>query len=579
VSAGPAGRRRHRWLPGLALLLALLPARTALGQAAAEPVPGIVLPVNGSELRQMSTKKRIKGVAISDPRFVRVVGAAADATSVYIVGLAPGISTVTLTDENDKAERFEVVVVAFDIRQLQAVLRRAVPTANVTPLPAGNTAVILAGTVDRAEDVPAVLQAAQSVVGGLQIINLLRVGNSQQVQLCVVVARVNRTKLRNFGFNFLFNSRDVIGGSTVGQLIPPLTPVGVPSGQLQPTFLGEQILNSAPGAGNLFIGAIHQAGGFLGFLQALETQGLAKVLAEPRLVALSGRQASFLDGGEQAIPVPAGLGQIGVQFEEFGTRLNFVPIVLGNGKIHLEVEPEVSRLDAAAGTTIGGASVPGRVTQRVRTTVEIETGQTLVIGGLIQHETNATLTKVPVLGALPFIGAAFSTKTFLDSESELVILITPHLVDPMDCAQLPKVLPGLETRSPDDFELFLEGILEAPRGPREVFPDGRYRPAYKNGPTAALFPSVHGVNGHGHEHLIPPLAANSVAPAPPAAAAQQMPLPAPQAVPIRQIEATPPEAVPSTATPADQPEVRPAGDVSPANPPPVPEGAGGPNQP
>jgi pilus assembly protein CpaC len=573
------------WLFGLALLT-LLPVRTAPAQPPTELTPGIVVTVNGSEVRQLSTKKRIKTVAISDPRFVRVVGAPADNTSVYIVGLAPGIATVTLTDENDKAERFEVVVVAFDIQQLRAVLRRAAPSANVTPLPAGNSAVMLAGTVDRAEDVPVVLQAAQSVVGGLQLINALRVGNSQQVQVCVVFARVNRSKLRNFGFNFLFNSRDVIGGSTVGQLIPPLSPVGVPSQQLQPTFLGAQILNSGPGATNLFVGAIHHAGGFLGFLQALETEGLAKVLSEPRLVVMSGRQASFLDGGEQAIPVPAGLGQIGVQFEEFGTRLNVVPIVLGNGKIHLEAEPEVSILDAASGTTIGGANVPGRITQRVRTTVEIETGQTLVIGGLIQHRTDGTIVKVPVLGSLPFLGSLFSTKTFSDTESELVVLITPHLVDPMDCAQLPKVLPGLETRSPDDFELFLEGILEAPRGSREVFPDGRYRPAYKNGPTSALFPCAGGAGGnggcesgndHGHEHLIPRQTTNAVVPAPPAAATQKMPQPVPQAASIREVEAAPAETVPSSAPPAEQPEVRPAGDVSPGNPPPAPGGTGGPN--
>src|SRR5205823_11073491 len=256
----------------------------------------------------------------------------------------------------------------------------------------------------------------------------------------------------NFGFNFLFNSRDVIGGSTVGQLIPPLSPVGVPSGQLEPTFLGAPILNSAPGAGNLFIGAIHQTGGFLGFLQALETDGLAKVLAEPRLIALSGRQASFLDGGEQAIPVPAGLGQIGVQFEEFGTRLNFIPIVLGNGKIHLEVEPEVSFLDPASGTVISGTVVPGRTTQRVRTTVELEAGQTFVIGGLIQRQVQASTQKVPILGDAPFIGTFFSSKSFNETESELLVLVTPHLVDGMACDQYPKVLPGQETRSPDDFE-------------------------------------------------------------------------------------------------------------------------------
>ena len=181
-------------------------------------------------------------------------------------------------------------------------------------------------------------------------------------------------------------------------------------------------------------------------------------------MTLSGNPASFLDGGEQAVPVPAGLGQVGVQFEEFGTRLNFLPIVLGNGRIHLEVEPEVSSLNAAAGVVIAGATVPGRQTQRVHTTVELESGQTFVIGGLIQHTSTGTTNKVPVLGQLPFLGTFFSTKTYSEEETELVVLVTPHLVDAQSCDQLTKVLPGQETRSPDDFELFLEGILEAPRG-------------------------------------------------------------------------------------------------------------------
>jgi pilus assembly protein CpaC len=215
---------------------------------------------------------------------------------------------------------------------------------------------------------------------------------------------------------------------------------------------------------------------------------------------MSGRQASFLVGGEQAIPVPAGLGQVGVQFEEFGTRLNFIPVVLGNGKIHLEVEPEVSALDPAAGTNIQGTVVPGRATQRVRTTVQLETGQTFVIGGLIQHTVNATTSKVPVLGDLPFLGAAFSSKSFNEVEQETVVLVTPHLVDGMACDQFPKCLPGMETRTPDDFELFLEGILEAPRGQRSVCEGKVYVPAYMHSPTVEQFPcGDHGMwNGHGH---------------------------------------------------------------------------------
>jgi pilus assembly protein CpaC len=215
-------------------------------------------------------------------------------------------------------------------------------------------------------------------------------------------------------------------------------------------------------------------------------------------MTLSGRTASLLDGGEQAIPVPAGLGQVGTQFEEFGTRLNFLPIVLGNGKIHLEVEPEVSRLDAASGTSIQGTIVPGRATQRVHTTVEMEDGQTLLLGGLIQRDNNGTTSKVPILGDLPLIGAAFRTVSYTDDETELVVMVTPRLVDPMSCDQLPKYLPGMETRKPDDFELFLEGILEAPRGQRTICPDGHYVPAWKTNGASAQYPCAgNGCGGAG----------------------------------------------------------------------------------
>jgi pilus assembly protein CpaC len=350
--------------------------------------------------------------------------------------------------------------------------------------------------VHRAEDVTVAQAVAASV--GFQPINGLRLSGVQQVQLDVVIARVRRTKGRNFGFNFLLNTRQTLVGSGIGGLLPTLSQgvVGVPGTVLQPTQFG-QINAIAPGNANLFGGVIGNAAGFQAFLQALETEGIVKVLAQPRLVTLSGNPASFLDGGEQAVPVPAGLGQVGVQFNEFGTRLNFLPIVLGNGRIHLEVEPEVSFLDATAGTAIQGTVVAGRATQRVHTTVELESGQTFVIGGIIQKVNNGTTNKVPVIGQLPFVGALFSTKTFLEDEAELVVMVTPHLVDAQSSDQVCKSLPGQESRVPDDFELFLEGILEAPRGPRAVFIHGRYVPAHRNGPTAELYPCAGRSDGIG----------------------------------------------------------------------------------
>jgi pilus assembly protein CpaC len=211
-------------------------------------------------------------------------------------------------------------------------------------------------------------------------------------------------------------------------------------------------------------------------------------MAQPSVTTLSGRSATLLSGGQQAVPQSGGLGTTTVTFIDFGTSLSVLPIVLGNGKIRLEIEPEVSQLNQAAGVVANGVNVPGRTVERVHSTVEMEPGQTLVIGGLIQNTVAATTTMVPVLGEIPFLGTIFSIKNYVEDEQEMVILVTPHLVDPQSCDQLAKLLPGQETRSPDDFELFLEQILEAPRGPREVCPNNHYVPAYKNGPTAQVFP-------------------------------------------------------------------------------------------
>ena len=148
-----------------------------------------------------------------------------------------------------------------------------------------------------------------------------------------------------------------------------------------------------------------------------------------------------------------------------------------------------------AGPSFGGALVSGRAIQSVRTAVVMEDGQTLAIGGLIQTQVTASITKVPMIGDIPFLGPLFSSKSFQEQETEVVVLVTPHLVDPMDCCDVPKYLPGQETRSPDDFELYLENILEAPRGSREVNHGNRYVPAYKNGPTAKQFPCISAARG------------------------------------------------------------------------------------
>jgi Flp pilus assembly secretin CpaC len=198
-----------------------------------------------------------------------------------------------------------------------------------------------------------------------------------------------------------------------------------PSGQVRANGQGP----SQPFAGVLESPRDYRA--LLGFLQVLWGQNLAKVMAEPRLVTLSGQQASFLHGGEQAMPLPAGLGQVGVQFEEFGTRLNFIPILMSNGKIRLEVEPEVSQLDPAHSVRMADTVVPGRTTNRVHAEVELKIGQTLLIGGLLQRE--LTVEDIPnsVPGWLSLVRPALGTSITTAEDVELLVLVTPWLISPV----------------------------------------------------------------------------------------------------------------------------------------------------
>jgi pilus assembly protein CpaC len=497
-------------LGGLLLGLLLGGVPLAVGQEALpqpRPMDGkqsLIVPINGTQRLRMKTGKPIKEARNEKEQIARLSPVQGDPTQVLIVGLDSGLTHISLTDTAGTTEEYDVIVQT-DVEYLRSLIKRAVPTANINPIPAANNSVILTGTVEHSEDIDPILRIAQSVVlGPDRIINMMRVGGVMQVQLCVTVADVTRSDFRRMAFDFLWSDEQWFGGSTGSGAV--ITPNLVGRGSQQLSLNG--LIQGSPGAPggantNLFLGVLPPNSGFLGFLQALRDENIAKLIAEPRLVTQSGRPASFLNGGEQAVPIPAGLGQVGVQFEEFGTRLNFLPVVLGNGKIHLEVEPEVSALDAANGTNISGAVVPGRVTRRVHTSIELEDGQTFVIGGLIQRTEAATTRKVPVLGDLPFLGVLFRSISHQENEEELVILVTVNLVDPLDCSQLPKLLPGEETRRPDDFELFLEGILEAPRGPREVCHDKCYWPAWKNSPSAAQFPCAgghHGGHGDGCEH-------------------------------------------------------------------------------
>jgi pilus assembly protein CpaC len=485
------------------------PARAADPPAAAAPkLSTIVVGVGTTKPVPITAGKIPVDYKNDKEGVVRLIRPEDVKESAKVTGLVPGIAHIDITYDDKSTERVEVIVQT-DIELLQTLLRRTVPTAAVTPVPGGGSSIILTGTVAHAEDIDTVLSVARSftigAAGGaaVQIINALHVGGVQQVQLDVVVAAVSRSQLRQLGVSFLQQGTQHILSSTIAGNL------SVPSGGFQSSGGSLTITNQASSP-TVFLGMFNQSQQLFTFLNALRTNSLTKLLAEPKLVTMSGRPATFLSGGDQAVPEVSGFGgTAGVRFEPFGTRLSFLPLVLGNGKIYLEVTPEISQLSNAAGVTLpsGGTAftVPGRVTQRVNTSVMMEDGQTFVIGGLIQNTVQASITKIPVIGDLPFIGSFFNQKSYNEEEDELLIMVTPHLVDPLDCGQSPKVVPGQETRAPDDFELFLENILEAPRGLREVCHDRVYVPAWKNSTTAGQFPCGGGhnntPNGIGHGGL------------------------------------------------------------------------------
>ncbi len=476
--------------------------------AAQAPAVGFRLevPVGSTVPLRMSNRQLIKAVRSENPAVATVSVKVDDPKTALVKGEKEGFTRVTLTDNADNDEVYEIFV-GLNLEQKRQLFltmaRKAVPTAIVDVLPTGATTIVT-GTVGNPETVQVIMEIARGLFPGTGIINGMTVAGVQQIQLDVVVAVVNRTEARNMGFHFLQVGQQHFLGSSLASASNLGTSAGT-----TPLFYGGTLATGIPAATsalsalpNVVWGVANQSEGFTNFLSALRSENLIKILAEPRVTTLSGRPAYFVDGGEVPV-VTSSSGGSNVSYKPFGTTINFLPVVLGNGRIHLEVQPQISTPNQALTLTVGGISpvvAPGFDTRGARVSVLMEDGQTLVIGGLIQNKVLASTNKIPCLGDLPFCGFFFRSVSYREEEEELVILVTPHLVDPLSCWQVPPRLPGQETRSPDDFELFLEGILEAPRGPRTVCCPG-YTPAFMNapmpgsipGPTAP--PAATGMNG------------------------------------------------------------------------------------
>ena len=402
----------------------------------------------------LKTTKAVKRVSIAEPAIADFV--LLSPTEVYVTAKAAGITNLTLWQNNRIIEVYDLEV-SYDISRLKERLHELLPEERDLRVIATHDSITLAGKVSSASKLSQALALAQAYAPGQQkdkanVHNLVEVGGVHQVMLEVRVAEMSRSLAKRLGINFSYIDGGEFGLSTLGGLTQLVNPdrANIASG-------GPFGLFVSPAVNALFR---FDAGGatWTGFVDALKQDGLIKVLAEPTLITLSGQTANFLAGGEFPIPVPQGLGTTAIEYKPFGVGLSFAPTVLSQDKINIKVTPEVSELDFTTAIVLEGFVVPGLRTRRANTTIELGDGQSFAIAGLLSESVRDTMQKYPLLGDIPILGALFRSRSFQKNETELIIIVTPHLVKPLQLAK--QSLPTDYYVEPNDFELFLEGRMQ-----------------------------------------------------------------------------------------------------------------------
>ena len=369
--------------------------------------------------------------------------------SIYVLGKAVGTTSLTLYDPSNRVIAVMDVSVGPDVQGLRNQIAELVPGHKIDAR-LSNGHVVLTGLVNDPGAADRAAQLAKTFAGD-KVVNMISVGSSQQVMLEVKFVEVNRQLGTQLGVSGFLNS---LGGSFSGAIGTGASLTGNTLG-LSAITDSYGIFNKSFRIGNTNIE---------GTLDAMESRGLAKVLAEPTLIALSGEKASFLAGGEFPIPVSqsnggggtaGGGGAITVEFKPFGVSLGFTPTVLGDKVISMIIEPEVSSIDPTASVTVNGLVVPGLQTRRASTTVELRDGESFAIAGLIRRDFSTTVNQLPLLGSIPIIGALFRSSGFKKGETELLIVVTPRLVQPLKPEQVR--LPTDRIADPKPIDVLIDG--------------------------------------------------------------------------------------------------------------------------
>ena len=482
VEAAAGGRQIARRAPAKSVRVGGLP------QGTQRPTTEVVLSVGQGEVITLPAEAadvwvanpNVADVDVSNPRQIRLFGKDYGTTTVFVTAASGRVIYSTN------------VRVGQNLNSIDRMMKAAMPDADIKVITVGQLAV-LTGTVAAPADVAQAQQIVASLLNPgidvssptaplkIAVINRLRTATPLQVNLQVKIAEVSKSFAKNIGSNLstidgtggfkfgISNGRPIAKTVNTDPNLPLSVGLDAVTGYTIDPITGKivQAAGTAvqPGPQATTLGAMGKLFGLdiLGALDLGETDGQVTTLANPNLTALSGETGSFLAGGEIPIPVSQGLGAVSVEYKQYGVSLAYTPTVLADGRISMRVRPEVSQLSAAGSVQIGGVTIPALTTRRAETTIELGSGQSMVIGGLLQNSTDNQITKTPGIGDVPVLGALFRSNGWKRNESELIIVITPYLVKPVNADQI--VLPTDGYKAPTDLgRVFLGRLGEGTTG-------------------------------------------------------------------------------------------------------------------
>ncbi len=396
------------------------------------------LDIIAGSARRLKFAYQVPELMVENPEVIQA--SPVSPNEILVTGLKPGVSSITISDPDKNLQTIAIEVLV-DTRKLELAFNNYFPNSQIKVHPL-NSGVILAGHVARADQVANIMKVAADYFP-TNVVNQLQVNGNQNIAIKVEVYEVSRTKLRELGVDWAVFAGRVRAFTSISDILSVAA-----DGELQTS-----------NDDTFSFGVLNDGEFFQTVIKALEQNNVAKLLDQPVLVAQNGRPAEFLSGGEIPIQTAAGLGATQVEFRPFGTKLDMVPIVHGNGELTLEVRAEVSEV----APELANNGIPGFRVRRVNTGVKMRAGHTLALAGDYREIVSTESRGIPKLKHSPFFGPMFRNVSDSVNETELVFLITPRFVSDVEASQLPADRPGRLTTSPSDHELYVDGYTEVPR--------------------------------------------------------------------------------------------------------------------